>query len=99
MNVITTTFLSRPLNDCPEAGKYLGSSPQREPIVASMALPVAMPVRRIPYRLPKPSQWGPYSLGRLIAVPKAAVNRPAERLSGPIVLLVNQSRRCRRVIG
>ena len=64
-----------------------------------MRLPVAMPVNRIPYRLAKPSQCGPYSRGRFMAVPKPAENRPAVRLTGPTVLLTAQFKRCLPVIG
>ena len=59
--VITTTFLIRPLSGSPVARKYLGSSFHRAPRLASSALLVAVPVNRIPYRLPNPSQCGPYS--------------------------------------
>ena len=69
------------------------------PNPASIALPVATPVRRIPFRLPKPSQCGPYSLGLFNAVFQALLTIPAAKLFGPTVEFTNHAARSLCEIG
>src|ERR1035437_8243985 len=47
-NVILTIWRTRAANGCPAARGYRGSSPHTAPRLASIALPVTTPVRRMP---------------------------------------------------